>query len=176
MDDNILIPTYISKYGCYSSACIFIASIFVSVYKYYVTAGLALGQSVISYFNWKTVYKMGWVKTIDIIIASVMIIYITAVDSVTFYPEYRILWYCTVAIIASVFIVNELLLYYQVKTRIYDESSAVKFSYFSLNYTYPGTEQRKYAYYRSTITHILLIHLLPVIVFIYCVYHSNRRL
>ena len=158
MDDNILIPTYISKYGCYSSACIFIASIFVSVYKYYVTAGLALGQSI------------------DIIIASVMIIYITAVDSVTFYPEYRILWYCTVAIIASVFIVNELLLYYQVKTRIYDESSAVKFSYFSLNYTYPGTEQRKYAYYRSTITHILLIHLLPVIVFIYCVYHSNRRL
>lgn len=173
MNGPLLIPTHISKYGCYSSYCIFAAGLIVSIYERYIIALLAIFQSIVSYFNWKTVKKNGWVKTIDILIACIMIIYITVVDSASFRPRYRQLWYTTVYIIIAVFIVNELLLYYQVKAPVYESNSSSQTSeYFSLNYTAPGSAQREYAYYRSTFTHIMFIHLIPSIVVVYCIYQS----
>lgn len=173
MNGPLLIPTHISKYGCYSSYCILGAGLFVSMYEHYIVALLAFLQSIVSYLNWKTVKKYGWVKTIDILIACIMIIYITFVDSASFRPKYRHLWYATVCVIIAIFIMNELLLYYQVKAPVYESiSSAQNNQYFSLNYTEPGSAQREYAYYRSTFTHILFIHLIPVMVVVYCIYQS----
>ena len=80
----------------------------------------------------------------------------------------------TVFIMILVFVINELLLYYQVKKPdiISQESVPVSDPYFSLIYTNIGTEERKYAYYRSTVTHIMFIHLIPISVIMYCVYNA----
>lgn len=174
MDDAILIPPNVSIYGCYSSGYILGASTIAGLYQYYITAILGGLLSITSYFNWKNVMKYNWIKNVDIMLACLMILYISLVDSASFHPTYRRIWFATVCFMVAVFTVNEVLLYYQVKKPVYINKESIFTSpYFSTNYTYPGTPQRAYAYYRSTWTHIMFIHLLPVSVLLYCIYKSQ---
>ena len=176
MDSPILIPQHISKYGCYSSMYIMGASIMAGIYKYQITAVLAFLLSVTSYLNWKMVKKYSWnswIKNIDIMVSCSIVLYVTLVDSARYQPNHRQLWFYTVFILVLVFVINELLLYYQVKNKVYVKNqSSPSNPNFSLMYTNPGTEEREYAYYRSTATHIMFIHLLPISVIMYCMYNA----
>jgi uncharacterized membrane protein len=174
-DESQLIPIDISRYGCYSSIFIMVGSIFAAINEYYVISLLAFVQSVVSYLNWSDVKRFSAIKAIDIIIACLILLRITWIDSRRFNKEDRRLWCITLVIILCVFVVNEILLYYQVKRRVYDVLKGVNVpQYFSLAYTKEGTSEREYAYYRSTITHICFIHIVPTIVVIYCIYKSCR--
>ena len=172
LDETTLIPYHISRYGCYSSGFIMAASIFAAMRKYYVTSLLAFIQSILSYLNWSHVKMFSIVKIMDIMVACFILLHVTFVDSAKFRPEYQQLWYITLVILLVVFVVNETLLYYQVKSPVYNNITQPLWnnSYFSLTYTQPGTLEREYAYYRSTVTHISFIHMLPLFVIGYCVY------
>ena len=173
MDEQILIPQHISIYGCYSSACILIGSIVAGVHQFYMSAILGFVLSIVSYMNWKKVTIFGWIKIIDSLVASTLILYITFVDSSSFHPTYRLIWIAAVCTVVVVFVMNEILLYYQVKKPIYvGDISSSSYRYFSTYYTEPGTPQREYAEYRSTFTHIISIHIMLVGVCIYCTYNS----
>jgi sensor histidine kinase YesM len=171
LDERLLIPEYISRYGCYSSACIMVASIFAAIHKFYVISTMAFVQSILSYFNWRAVKMFSVVKMMDIILACLILLHVTFIDSAKFRPEYQRLWVFTLVIVLAIFTMNEFLLYYQVKTPVYD-SDPNNNQYFSLAYTQPGTMEREYAYYRSTLTHICFIHILPVFVIGFCIYTS----
>ena len=54
------------------------------------------------------------------------------------------------------------------KDKTDDKDKIVKFHYFSLEYTWPNTEARELAYYRSTYTHMFCIQICPFAVGIYC--------
>ena len=172
LDEGPLIPEHISRYGCYSSACIMGAGIFAATHQFYVIAGMAFVQSILSYFNWRDVKMFSMVKIVDIIVACLILLHVTFIDSAKFRPEYQRLWAFTLVIVLAIFTMNEFLLYYQVKTPVYDNDPN-KNQYFSLAYTQPGTMEREYAYYRSTITHICFIHILPVFVIGFCIYNSH---
>ena len=45
--------------------------------------------------------------------------------------------------------------------------------YFSLECTRPNTVDRESAYYRSTYTHMFFLHILPTMIFSYCIIMSN---
>lgn len=172
--NELLIPQHISIYGCYTSLCIFIGGIYAGMCQFYIPSMLAILLSITSYMNWKKVAMFSWIKIIDSIIASSLILYISFVDSYRFYPTTRFVWITAVGTVFVVFVINETLLYYQVKKPIYvDDIPYSSYQYFSTYYTAPGTPQREYAEYRSTFTHIITIHIFLVGVCIYCMYHSH---
>uniref|UniRef100_A0A6C0J263 Uncharacterized protein n=1 Tax=viral metagenome TaxID=1070528 RepID=A0A6C0J263_9ZZZZ len=173
MDEQLLISQEISIYGCYTSVCILVGSIVAGVYNFHVSAILGFLLSITSYMHWKQVMIFSWIKIIDSLLASTLILNITFVDSSRFHPTYRLIWIAAVGTVVVVFVMNEILLYYQVKNPIYvGEISSSHYRYFSTYYTEPGTTQREYAEYRSTFTHIISIHIMLVGVCIYCTYNS----
>lgn len=174
-DVEILVPQHISKNALYSAQFFVMLSIIAFNYKYYKMLLLLSLLYITSILHWRKVKYFSIIKTIDIILAFLTIITITLFDIHRFCNMYKNVWYFTVFIVLSAFIVNEILFYYQVliyKNKIMNKYCK-KYYYFSLEYTNPNTIQREYAYYRSTYTHMLFIHIIPSIVSGYCAIKSN---
>lgn len=175
LDERILIPKHISKYGCYSSVCMAVAGAIAIAYRFYVAGALVLAQAMLSYLNWYEVKRFSVIKVMDAMLAVLILTRITFVDSTRFPAKQQRIWITALVIILCTFVINEALLYYQVKARVFDSDPDAHRApiYFSLTYTRTGTHEREYAYYRSTITHIAFIHLMPIIVLVYCIYMSS---
>jgi hypothetical protein len=169
-DKDILVPQHISKHALYSAQCLIILSFNAYKYEYYKLCVLLSTLYISSIFHWAKVRYKGLVKTIDIILAFSTMITITFYDINRFCPVYQNVWYYTVSIISTAFITNEVLFYYQVlryKNKIINKPCKY-YWYFSLEYTNPNTYQRELAYYRSTYTHMIFVHILPPVVSGYC--------
>lgn len=169
-DKEVLIPQHISKHAVYSAQCLIILSFIAYKYEYYKLWVLLTTLYISSIFHWSKVRYKGLVKTIDIILAFSTMITITFYDINRFCPVCQNVWYFTAFIISIAFITNEILFYYQVLryNNTIINKPCIKYRYFSLEYTNPNTIQRELAYYRSTYTHIIFIHILSCIVSGYC--------
>ena len=175
IDAIILIPQHISRNAFYSIQMIIITAGVAYFLEYYICSILYVFIYFTSLIHWNEIRYTSIVKNIDItlIIASVLIL--TLKESVKF-KEYRIVWFYFLPIFIGFFIMNEILLHYQIlihknkviKNKTDDKDKIVKFHYFSLEYTNPNTEERELAYYRSTYTHMVCIHILPFAVGMYC--------
>ena len=175
IDLDILVPQHISKNALYSAQAFIILSCVAFMYKYYNLFILLFMLYISSLLHWRKVKYFSLIKVIDIILAFLTISVITFYDITRFCPFYRNIWYYSVFIISTAFTTNEILFYYQIlryKNKIIDKPCK-KYHYFSLEYTNPNTIQREFAYYRSTYTHMIFIHIVPSIVSSYCAIKSD---
>ena len=174
-DPIILIPQHISRNAFYSIQMIIITAGVAYFLEYYICSILYVFIYITSLIHWNEIKYNSIVKNVDIALIIISLLVLTLNESVKF-KEYRTIWFYFLPIFISSFIMNEILLYYQVlihkneviKTKTDDKDKVVKFHYFSLEYTNPNTEERELAYYRSTYTHMFCIHILPFSVGIYC--------
>jgi hypothetical protein len=73
------------------------------------------------------------------------------------------------------FFFNEFLYYHQItKYNKLNNNKIITINFFSLIPTRPNTKEREYSYKRSTLTHIIFIHIIPQIAAIYCMINNNR--
>jgi hypothetical protein len=162
----ILIPQHISRVALCSVQFILFIFYLAYIYEYNRLCVLLSGLYVSSMLHWNKVQYQGIIKTTDIIFVNSVFIHVTVFDCKRFIHPYK--WYITAIISIFAFILNEYLFYHQVlkyknKTVIYTG----KYWYFSIDYTNPNTIEREYAYYRSTITHMVFVHVLPTSVCAY---------
>jgi len=159
-DKIVLIPQHISRKAFFSIQAIMINIIIAYILKYNITFYNLSCLYILSMIHWNKVKRKGLIKTLDTTMASYSMIYFTYMDSNRYLLVYQKLWYLCVFCSLFGFFMNEYLLYYQIlnekKTNI-----CSKFHYFSLEYTMPNTYERELAYYRSTYTHMLFLHILP---------------
>lgn len=175
IDPIVLIPHHISRNAFYSIQMILISVGVAYFLEYYITFFLFFVIYITSLIHWNEVRYKSIVKNVDIALIIISTLNLTLNESIKF-KEYRFIWFYFLPIFIGSFIMNEILLHYQVlihkneviKNKTDDKDKVVKFHYFSLEYTNPNTEERELAYYRSTYTHMFCIHILPFSVGIYC--------
>ena len=175
IDPIVLIPQHISRNAFYSIQMILIACGVAYFLEYYITFFLFFVIYITSLIHWNEVRYKSIVKNVDIALIIIGTLNLTLIESIKFI-EYRVVWFYFLPIFIGSFIMNERLLHYQVlihkneviKDKTDDKDKIVKFHYFSLEYTWPNTEARELAYYRSTYTHMFCIQICPFAVEIYC--------
>ena len=184
IDPIVLIPQHISRNAFYSIQIILFTAGFAYFFEYYICSFFFVFIYITSLIHWNEIRYKSIVKNVDVALIVISLLVLTLNESVKF-KEYRIIWFYFLPIFIGFFIMNEILLHYQVlihkneviKNKTDDKDKIVKFHYFSLEYTNPNTEERELAYYRSTYTHMFCIHILPCAVGIYCTimaeYFSN---
>jgi hypothetical protein len=127
---------------------------------------------ITSILHWKYPMFDSWIHYIDFIFVVGNVTYATYVVYTLSNLVFTI-WVVNISTAFSIFLINETLYYYQVKNpknilrndpeyKIPESTTQIQLNpiqkYFSLQPTWPNTPQREYAYYRSTITHGLLVH------------------
>jgi len=175
-DNIVLIPQHISRIAFISVQFILFVCYLAYIYEYNRLFVLLFGLYVSSILHWNKVQYEGIVKTIDILLANGVILHVTIFDCYRYSKSHRFLWYNTVFITVSAFIINEYLFYHQVlKNKNKNVQFTNKYWYFLLDYTNPNTMNRELAYYRSTITHMIFIHILPTTVCAYSAISAYNR-
>ena len=168
-DTIILIPQHISRNAFVSIQFILLVWYLAYIYEYNRLLYLLSGLYISSMLHWNRVQYRGIVKTVDILFVNGTFAHVSIFDIHRFMREHWSLWYSTVIVCAIVFAGNEYLFYHQVLK--YNNKRVVyngMYWYFSLDYTNPNTIERELAYYRSTITHMIFIHILPTCVCAFC--------
>ena len=171
-DPVILVPQHISRRACVSG----IFMLYNCIYAYsvdYPLASFLLGCVYITtLLFWNKVTFTGFIKTLDICIANVLVVRLTFVDSYRWCPEYTRYWKYVYCIALGSYAINEYLLYRQVRRFsnkvMHIEDKYTRWPLSLLNYTNPNTAERERAYYRSTYNHIFFIHfLLQIIAYLF---------
>jgi len=167
-DNIILVPQHISRIALFSVQFILFVFYLAYIYEYNRLSVLLFGLYISSILHWNKIQYKGLIKTVDIILVNGVFLHVTIFDCYRFSKSHRFLWYNTAIICVVAFITNEYLFYHQV---IKYKNKKVAFTdnywYFSLDYTNPNTMNRELAYYRSTFTHMMFIHILPTTVCAY---------
>jgi len=176
--NEILIPQHISSICLFSIQPMLINSIIVYQYNFKTLSFLTFCIYISSIIFWSKVKHTGIEKTLDIICVISGGAYGTYI-SFSLPKFYNLFWLYTLFICLTVFAINELLFYYQVRVHynyfIYTNSrKTAKYNCFSLKYTNPNTHEREMAYYRNTIIHGLFFHIIPSISSIYCITHGSQ--
>ena len=171
---TIIVPQHISRYAFFTIP-IFIPTYLVYKSLEYDFAEILLILLFTSLYHWNKVLKISFIKVVDIIISITTILIITFYSSNRFNYHSYIVWRITVWVMIIGFLTNEFLFYYQVSKECSKESynEVKKFNYFTLRWTYPDTSERECAYYRSVYTHILILHIVPGTISMYCAVHSH---
>ena len=178
-DRDILIPQHISKQALYSAQFILMDAILAFVLKYYGTGFLLSFVYVTTLLHWRKVYRVSVIKTLDILFASMTLLNMTWVDKYRFSKELIPVWDITFASILSLFVLNEVLFYYQVvkykkEDQIQEQSPRRKFGFFSLKTSKPNTEYREYCYQRNVYMHMICIHIIPTTLCAFCAIVSQN--
>ena len=166
-DPHILIPQHISRRAFISATFLLNNSIIAYVLDYQVLCVLLGFVYVTTLLHWNAVKYKGIIKTLDTVIATTTILYLTFIDRYRFCPKHQEYWLYVFGAIVCGFTMNEYLLYMQV-TRYSNQVKYIKNNYETwpltlLNYTNPNTYNRELAYYRSTYTHMFFVHILPLV-------------
>jgi hypothetical protein len=123
---------------------------------------------------WREIRYHGFYKNLDICTVLLNFAFGTR-ESLNLEFHYMVCWFTAVAIAAIGFATNQYIMYYQItrfknNVKVIDSISRLEdIHYFSLKYTAYGSKAREYALFRSTYTHMLLVHVIPSIVSMYCV-------
>ena len=174
---EVLIPQHISMFCVATAHAILLNSIITYIYGYYLLSICEFGLYISSVIFWSKVRHNGIEKNIDICLVIINCCYGTYI-SFTLPIYYNIFWLCTISFCCLTFIMNEYIFYYQVRIH-YNKyiptktDEITKYNWFSLDYTNPHTHNREMAYYRSTITHGTILHIITSISSIYCITHSK---
>jgi len=171
---TIIIPQDISRCAFYTIP-IFFLTYFVYRSLEYEYAEILLLLVFTSFVHWNKVLKISYIKILDMITSIMTLGLLTLYSSNRFNYHSYIIWQITAQFMIISFLINEYLFYYQVLKECpkHNAICCKKFHYFTLLWTSPNTYERKCAYYRSVYTHILILHIVPGTISIYCALHSH---
>jgi len=147
MVDEPIIPYYISKLAIqYSIPVIFFASIISAVYRQYIIGILLFIVYITSNLFWRHITSNGIIRHIDT--GCVIITFVYATFIITYYfPNIKKYWYLLLKLTSAVFIVNEIMFFIGIK--------------------YCNTTSKIFIYYNVVIIHMIFIHILPTVTWIY---------
>lgn len=168
MNDGIFIPQYITKWGILTCFVLFGFSFIAYKYKCYFLAILSLCLFITSILHWHKQTLFGPVKIIDMFLSTILIFSLTFYYKNFFKTEHKTLWNITAILIVSIFIINSIIVYYQLIKKNTNSNFQPDYNYFSLNYTDPDTKARTLSYYYTTFVHLSFVHILPGIILAYC--------
>ena len=173
----LLVPQHVTKWGVLTSFLILVSSFVAYKYKYYLLTGASVCLFFSSIVHWHKMTAFGIVKKLDVLFATIVLGLITFYYIDEFKPEYKKIWYYTIALMVSVFVFNWVITYFQIMSKKATIDSFLKcqkdYNYFSLEYTKPGTMARELCYYYVTFVHLLFVHIIPSITLMYCVIKSH---
>ena len=171
--NEIFIPQDITKWGILTSFGLFGFSFIAYKYKCYFLAILSLCLFITSILHWHRHTLFGPVKIVDMLLVGIVFFSITFYYKKFFKTEHRTLWNITALLIVSIFIINSIIIYYQLINKNKTHICGSEYNYFSLNYTDPDTKARTLSYYYTTFVHLSFIHILPGIILAYCFISST---
>jgi len=172
---QLLVPQNVTKWGILTSFLILAASFVTYKYKYYLLTGVSLCLFLTSIIHWHKMTAFGIIKILDVVFAALTLGLVTFYYIDEFKPEYKKIWYYTVAIMVSVFVFNWAITYFQIiRENPYIECQK-QYNYFSLEYTKPNTRPRELCYYYVTFFHLIFFHIIPTTVLMYCVIRSHSQ-
>jgi hypothetical protein len=176
-DKSIIVPQHISRQAFCSAQFILFDSLLAFSLEYRVLGCILSSLYVSTMLHWNCVRRMGVIKIADIVLAISAVSRVTFFDSARFSPYYRTLWNVSMASSIVMFMVNEMLFYFQVHNdgnfgRLPQNDRRFHFHYFSLDYTPPNSKAREMAYYRNVYTHMLFLHVLPTSICAICACRS----
>ena len=149
---------------------------FVSLFTHQglLTYGLfALYASSMLY--WGPLHDCEWMRDIDITFVTSNILAISIYYSKWFCCGYRPVWLYGITGCGLVYAFNECVFYLQTN-QLHAEYQPAKpqiYKYFTSAYTFPGTYQRQRCLEINMIVHCMFLHVMPAIIWLYCVYNSN---
>jgi len=175
MDPTVIIPPHISRHAFCSAQFFLFDSLLAFALEYRVLGCILSSLYVSTMLHWNCVRRMSFIKIADIVLATSAVSHVTFFDSARFSPYYRTLWTVSMASSIVMFMVNEILFYFQVQNDGnlgQRTQSDTRFHYFSLDYTPPNSKAREMAYYRNVYTHMLFLHVLPTSICAICACRS----
>lgn len=175
LPNYLMLPKYISSYGKYSAFFILGEASFLFYFSKYVLGFFKLCLYITTTLHWHEVYNDSLIKRIDI---TMVLISNLLAGYESFLCNFFNVWLMCSTIVIIIFMINKTLFYYQVQ--IHKQKSIEYFNkykpfYFSLQYTNPGTLNREYAYYRTTFTHLIFIHVIPSLISMYFLFTYNYK-
>jgi len=170
---QLLVPQHITKWGVLTSFLILASSFVVYKYKYYLLTGVSLCLFLTSIIHWHKMTAFGVIKILDALFAALTLGLITFYYIDEFKPEYKKIWYYTLAILVAVFVFNWIITYFQIMRENPYIKCQQQYNYFSLEYTKPNTKPRELCYYYVTFIHLFFVHIIPSAVLMYCIIKSH---
>ena len=170
---QLLVPQNVTKWGILTSFLILAASFIAYKYKYYLLTGVSLCLFLTSIIHWHKMTAFGLIKILDVLFGALALGLVTFYYIDEFKPEYKKIWYYTVAIMVSIFVFNWVITYFQIMNQNPYIKCQQQYNYFSLEYTKPNTRPREMCYYYVTFIHLIFVHIIPTIVLMYCVIKSH---
>jgi hypothetical protein len=171
--NEIFIPQDITKWGILTSFGLFGFTFIAYKYKCYFLAIVSLCLFITSILHWHRQTLFGPIKIIDMLLVGILFSSLTFYYKNFFKTEHRTLWNITALLIVSIFIINSIIIYYQLINKNKTHSCQSEYNYFSLNYTDPNTDARTLSYYYTTFVHLSFVHILPGIILAYCFISST---
>ena len=180
-DPHILVPRHISRNAFVSIQCFLLVATLSYYMEGYFTCLHLILLYIFSLLHWNCIYRAGWIKTVDTILAFSFYTIFTIKHSVRFY-HFRSLWVYASLMAAISFAINKTIVYYQIlyprdmPEMVVHPNRVLQWfnNYFSLTYTKPNTAAREWAYYRSVYTHMVFIHFIPTMVSAFCAVSAYR--
>ena len=170
---QLLVPQNVTKWGILTSFLILAASFIAYKYKYYLLTGVSLCLFLTSIIHWHKMTAFGLIKILDVLFGALALGLVTFYYIDEFKPEYKKIWYYTVAIMVAIFVFNWVITYFQIMNQNPYIKCQQQYNYFSLEYTKPNTRPREMCYYYVTFIHLIFVHIIPTIVLMYCVIKSH---
>ena len=170
---QLLVPQNVTKWGILTSFLILAASFVAYKYKYYLLTGVSLCLFLTSIIHWHKMTAFGLIKILDVLFGALALGLVTFYYIDEFKPEYKKIWYYTVAIMVAIFVFNWVITYFQIMNQNPYIKCQQQYNYFSLEYTKPNTRPREMCYYYVTFIHLIFVHIIPTIVLMYCVIKSH---
>ena len=170
---QLLVPQNVTKWGILTSFLILAASFVAYKYKYYLLTGVSLCLFLTSIIHWHKMTAFGLIKILDVLFGALALGLVTFYYIDEFKPEYKKIWYYTVAIMVAIFVFNWVITYFQIMNQNPNIKCQQQYNYFSLEYTKPNTRPREMCYYYVTFIHLIFVHIIPTTVLMYCVIKSH---
>lgn len=169
-DNYVEVPTNISIYGVVSGQIFLIGIYIACYYRQYYLSTLLVFLYITTVLYWRKLYYMSIVKFLDLFLATAAILLVTFYYSPKYFNRtYRNIWNWCALYVVLIYILNSYIHYS--KCIIKENKSSILYIY-PLTYANANTEERELEYYRSTLTHSIFIHIMPVIIYTFCCYKS----
>jgi len=169
---QLLVPQHVTIWGVLTSFLILASGFVVYKYKYYLLAGVSVCLFLTSIIHWHKMTAFGLIKILDVFFAALTLGLITFYYIDEFKPEYKKIWYYTIALMIAVFVFNWIITYFQIMCPN-KKGQNQGYNYFSLEYTKPNTRSRELCYYYVTFIHLAFVHIIPATVLMYCMIKSH---
>jgi len=149
-----LIPTYISHIAInYSIPNIYFASIITFYKQHIILSYILYFLYLTSNLFWNCIYSNGFARNIDIFAVITTLLYGTFITCNYIQPYYRTVWYNSVKISVSAYVINQTIFY--IGRNILQDKNAIE-----------------YLMYYVVFIHMIFLHYLPTYTCIYCILYG----